>query len=263
MANTPSLNASSRVVRTSASLTEPRHGACDGKRPVDRVRLDMHMHTEYSRDSRVVLSEFAALARKAQLGAVCITDHDTIEGGLRLREMDTGLQIIVGEEITTGDGELVGLFLSKRIAPGLTAERTIKLIHEQGGLAYVPHPFSRNRRRHLRRKILDHVAGQVDIIEVFNAREVASVSNVQALEFARAHDLPGGVGSDSHRRIEIGRAYVEVAPFTTPQELVAALREGKVTGTLTGFGIHVRTWIDIARKLLSRKRATRRLGSAQ
>ena len=213
----------------------------------------MHMHSEYSRDSRVALADFAELAKTAGLGAVCITDHDTIEGGLRLREMGTGLQVIVGEEITTADGELVGLFLTERVPPGLTAEHTIERIHKQDGLAYVPHPFSRNRRRHLRRDVLERVASDLDIVEVFNAREVASSSNVRALEFARAHDLPGGVGSDAHRRIEIGRAYVDVAPFGTPQELLAALRDGKVTGTLSGVSIHVRTWIDIARKLIRRR----------
>jgi predicted metal-dependent phosphoesterase TrpH len=223
---------------------------------VDRIRLDMHMHTEYSRDSRVALADFAEIAKGAQLAAVCITDHDTIEGGLRLREMGTGLQVIVGEEITTADGELVGLYLEKKIAPGQSVDRSIDLIHEQGGLAYVPHPFSRNRRRHLRRSALERVVSKLDIVEVFNAREVASSSNLQALEFARAHDLPGGVGSDSHRRVEIGRAYVDVAPFGTPQELLAALREGKVTGTLTGIGIHVRTWVDIGTKFM-RKRVMR------
>ncbi len=229
---------------------------------MDRVRLDMHMHTEYSRDSRVALASFAELARKAELGAVCITDHDTIEGGLRLREMNTGLHVIVGEEITTADGELVGLYLEKRIAPGLTADQSIDLIHEQGGLAYVPHPFSRNRRRHLRRSVLERVAPKLDIVEVFNAREVASSSNVRALEFARAHDLPGGVGSDSHRPIEIGRAYVDVAPFVGPQELLVALREGKVTGTLSGFAIHLRTWVDIGRKFM-RTRAARLRSTAR
>jgi predicted metal-dependent phosphoesterase TrpH len=217
---------------------------------VDRIRLDMHTHTEYSRDSRVSLADYARLAREAQLGAVCITDHDTIEGGLRLRELDTDLQVIVGEEITTADGELVGLYLEKKVAPGLSAEHSIEAIHEQGGLAYVPHPFSRNRRRHLRRSVLERVASKLDIVEVFNAREAASASNLLALEFARAHDLPGGVGSDAHRPIEIGRAYVDVAPFVTPQELLIALREGKVTGTLSGFGIHVRTWVDIGRKFM-------------
>src|SRR5207237_2625943 len=156
-------------------------------------------------------------------------------GGLRLRETDPGLQVIVGEEITTTDGELVGLYLEKKVASGLTAEHTIDLIHEQGGLAYVPHPFSRNRRRHLRRSVLERVAPKLDVVEVFNAREVATSSNVRALEFAREHDLPGGVGSDSNRPIEIGPDYVDVAPFVTPQALLAALREGKVTGTLSGF----------------------------
>jgi hypothetical protein len=229
---------------------------------VEQIRLDMHMHTEYSRDSRVLLAEFAELARKAQLGAVCITDHDTIEGALRLREMNTGLQVIVGEEITTADGEVVGLYLERRISPGHSAEKTIAMIHEQGGLAYVPHPFSRNRRRHLRRSVLERLAPTIDIVEVFNAREVASSSNVQAFEFARAHDLPGGVGSDAHRRVEIGRAYVDIATFATPQELLIALREGKVTGTLSGIGIHVRTWIDMGRKVI-RRRAARLRDSAR
>ena len=222
----------------------------------------MHMHTEYSRDSRVALADFAELASKAQLGAVCITDHDTIEGGLRLREMGTALQVIVGEEITTADGELVGLYLEKPVAPGQSADRSIDLIHEQGGLAYVPHPFSRNRRRHLRRSVLESVVAKLDIVEVFNAREVASSSNVRALEFARHHSLPGGVGSDSHRPIEIGRAYVDVARFGTPQELLIALREGKVTGTLSGVGIHLRTWVDIGRKVM-RTRVARLRSSAR
>jgi predicted metal-dependent phosphoesterase TrpH len=98
--------------------------------------------------------------------------------------------------------------------------------------------------------VLERVAPTLDIVEVFNAREVASASNLRALEFARQHSLPGGVGSDAHRQIEIGRAYVDVAPFVTPQELVVALRDGKVTGTLSGLGIHVRTWVDIGRKFM-------------
>src|SRR5919108_5947807 len=106
IANTPSLNASSRLVRT-ATVCGTHRAASD---LVTTVRLDMHMHSEYSRDSRVGLADFAELAKTAGLGAVCITDHDTIEGALRLREMDTGLQVIVGEEITRADGELVGLF---------------------------------------------------------------------------------------------------------------------------------------------------------
>src|SRR5438445_5162064 len=210
----------------------------------------MHTHTEYSPDSRTSLRVFAEAAAGEGLDVVCVTDHDTVEGALRLREMDVPFRVVVGEEVHTREGELIGLFLQRAVPAGLPVAETIARIRDQGGLAYVPHPFSRNRRRHLRRAALERVAPKLDIVEVFNAREVASSSNVRALEFARSHDLPGGVGSDSHRPIEIGRAYVDVAPFVTPQELLIALREGKVTGTLSGIGIHVRTWVDTGRKFM-------------
>ena len=74
----------------------------------------------------------------------------------------------------------------------------------------------------MRRRALERVAPTLDIVEIFNAREIASSSNVRALEFARRHDLPGGVGSDSHRPIEIGRAYIEVASFTGDAALLTA-----------------------------------------
>src|SRR5207245_7458899 len=112
-----------RLVRTAPVSASP--GTAHARSlTVEQIRLDMHMHTEYSRDSRVLLADFAHLARKAQRGAVCITDHDAIEGGQRLREMNTGLQVIVGEEITTADGAVVGLYLERRVSPGTSAQKT-------------------------------------------------------------------------------------------------------------------------------------------
>src|ERR671937_11686 len=173
----------------------------------------MHMHTEYSRDSRQTLRVFAAAAEQAGLNVVCVTDHDTVEGALRLREMNTALRVIVGEEIYTREGELIGLFLERAVPPGLSLEETIARIKDQNGLAYVPHPFSRNRMR---------------------------------------HSLPGGAGSDSHRPNEIGRAYVEVPDFDGPEELLASLRSGLVSGTLSGIRAHLRTRYDVIRRWLVR-----------
>src|SRR5438445_12831494 len=99
---------------------------------MDGMRLDMHMHTEYSRDSRVLLADFAALAREAGLSAVCVTDHDTIEGALRLREMDTGLMVVVREETTTTEAEVIGLFLERPIQRGRQADRPLARTHAQG-----------------------------------------------------------------------------------------------------------------------------------
>ena len=93
---------------------------------------------------------------------------------------------------------------------------------------------------------------RLDAIETFNARELSKTSNAKALAFALRHAKPGGVGSDSHRRSELGRAYVEIAEFTTPAELLEALRQGTVTGRLSGMAMHVRTWGDAATKAAGR-----------
>lgn len=224
-----------------------------------KIRLDMHTHTEFSPDSRTQLSRFAAAAKASGLGAVCVTDHNTIDGALRLREMETGLRVVVGEEIYSSDGEIIGLFLEGAVPPHLPAAETMDRIHAQGGLVYIPHPFSRNRLRHMKLEQLNALVDRIDAVEVFNAREMSKTSNAKALAFALTHAKPGGVGSDSHRRSELGRAYVEIADFTTPAELLEALRQGTVTGRLSGLGMHVRTWGDAAAKAAGR--AVRRLRS--
>lgn len=213
-----------------------------------KLRLDMHTHTEHSPDSRLRLARFAARARETGLGAVCVTDHNTIDGALRLRELDPGFRVVVGEEIYSAEGEIIGLFLEEAVPPHLPAAETMDRVHAQGGLVYIPHPFSRNRLRHLRLEQLTELVDRIDAVEVFNAREMSKASNAKALAFAVAHAKPGGVGSDSHRAAELGRAYVEVADFTSPAELLEALRQGTVTGRLSGLAMHARTWGDAAAK---------------
>src|SRR5688572_31843197 len=103
----------------------------------------MHTHSEYSPDSRTSLKRQAAAVKAAGLHVVCATDHNTIEGALRLRELADGFRVVVGEEVSSRGGEIVGLFLEKEVQRGLSAEETIARIHDQGGLVSVPHPFSR------------------------------------------------------------------------------------------------------------------------
>ncbi|HEY9325109.1 MAG TPA: PHP domain-containing protein [Candidatus Limnocylindria bacterium] len=224
---------------------------------MSKIKVDMHTHSEYSPDSRTPLASQAAAIRAAGLHVVCATDHNTIEGALRLRELADGFRVIVGEEVSSSDGEIIGLFLDKPVPRGLSAEETIARIHDQGGLVSVPHPFSRNRRFHLRRSALERVWKDVDCIEVFNAREAFTQDNVRAAAFAKEKSLPGAVGSDAHRASEIGRAWVEVEDFAGRDDFIAALREGSVIGKLTGNYIHVLTRLDVIRNWWARRRVKR------
>jgi len=221
---------------------------------MSKLKVDMHTHSEYSPDSRTPLAAQAAAIKAAGLHVVCATDHNTVEGALRLRELADGFRVIVGEEVSSSDGEIIGLFLEKAIPRDLSAEETIARIHDQGGLVSVPHPFSRNRRFHLRRSVLERVYKDIDCIEVFNAREAFTQDNLRAAAFATEKAIPGAVGSDAHRAAEIGRAWVEMEDFVGRENFIAALREGSVVGKLTGNYIHVLTRLDVVRKWWNRRR---------
>lgn len=218
-----------------------------------RVKLDMHTHSEFSPDSRTPIAAQARRIKELGLDVVCATDHNTIEGGLRLREAADGFRVIVGAEILSRDGEIIGLFLEKDVPRGLSAEETIARIREQGGVVSVPHPFSRNRLNHIRRSALDRVKGQIDAMEVFNAREAFMGDNLRAAEYAKEHGIAGSVGSDAHRTRELGQAWLEVDDFSDRDGFVAALRTGTVNGKLTGQLIHLWTRWDVMRKWLARR----------
>jgi predicted metal-dependent phosphoesterase TrpH len=224
---------------------------------VTRLKLDMHTHSEYSPDSRTPIAAQAKALVAAGIDVVCATDHNTIEGALRLRDLATSLRVIVGEEVTTRDGEIIGLFLEKPIPRGLSGEETIARIHDQGGVVSVPHPFSRNRLYHIKREALELLWSQIDCIEIFNAREAFAADNTRAEAFARERKIPGAVGSDAHRVSEIGRAWLEIDEFTDQRSFIESVRNGAVHGRLTGSAIHLATRYDVFRKWLGRRRTTR------
>jgi predicted metal-dependent phosphoesterase TrpH len=215
----------------------------------------MHTHSEYSPDSRTPLAVQAAALVAAGIDVVCATDHNTIEGAVRLRDLATAkLRVIVGEEVSSRDGEIIGLFLERAIPRDLSAEDTIARVHEQGGIVSVPHPFSRNRLYHIKGAALERVWRSIDCVEVFNAREAFMADNRRADAFAKERGIPGAVGSDAHRSSELGHAWIEVDEFAGRDDFITALRGGTVHGRLTGQTIHLATRYDVFRKWLTRRR---------
>ena len=199
------------------------------------LRADLHLHTCYSPDCRLSLQDILRRCGEVGIDCLAVTDHGTIEGALRAREL-APFPVIVGEEVMTREGEVLGLFMEKTIPSGLTAARTVELIREQGGLAGVPHPFDRFYRSCLRRDTLLDLLPRLQLIEAFNARSLFHRDQAQA--FAQSHGLLMTAGSDAHTLGEVGRAYVEMPPFQGPQGFLQSLEKGKIGGGTTPLWVH-------------------------
>jgi predicted metal-dependent phosphoesterase TrpH len=216
---------------------------------VQRIKVDLHVHTCYSKDSLLSLEEVIAAAQRRGLGALAVLGHNTIDGALALRAM-APFPVIVGEEVFTTEGEVAGLFVQEVIPPGLTPAQTVERIQEQGGLVYVPHPFDSIRRPTLRQSGLMAILDQVDAIEVLNARVLLRSDNERAKRFAQTHRLPAGAGSDAHAALEIGQAYVEMEPFTDRDSFLRSLASGQVCGGISSPLVHLfTTWAKIRKRM--------------
>ena len=212
-----------------AGWTELHPHLADERRP-GHVRVDMHSHTMWSGDATTTPDELEEAVRSSGIDVLCITDHNAINGALELVER-LPCRVVVGEELRTGAGEIIGLFLIERLPFGLSAMEAAGRIRDQGGLVYVPHPFDPMRANLRERELVELVeAGMVDAIEVRNAKTSLEHLNHQAAEFAARHEVAAGAGSDAHVPEAIGAACVEMADFDGPASFLAALREGVIMG---------------------------------
>ena len=183
------------------------------------VRADFHTHTSFSHDAYQTPRELVERARAVHLDRVAITDHHTLDGALRARDFDPA-RVIVGEEITTRCGtDIIGLFLTKRIAPRLSLEQVVDEIHAQGGVVYLPHPFAYLTRARWR---TDRALPLVDIVEVWNSRAFYVPWNRRALHEVRERKIPEAGGSDAHFSVELGRALTVLPSFSDAATLKLA-----------------------------------------
>lgn len=213
------------------------------------MKIDLHTHTFCSKDCCNQYERIIAAVQRSSVDGIAVTDHNEFRGALELKERAPFL-VIPAEEIKTSAGEIIGLFLREWIAPGLEPLETVSRIHEQGGLAYVPHPFDEIRGSRIERWALDLIRPHIDILEVFNARNALPRYNQRALEYARQYNLLGGAGSDTHTYREYGTAYVDIPPFDGPEQFVDSMRQGTWHGRLSSPLVHARTRFDRTLKVL-------------
>jgi predicted metal-dependent phosphoesterase TrpH len=174
---------------------------------------DLHSHTCHSFDSDTSLEDFIAAGAAAGLTGVAVTDHDTIEGALRLRDKNPPFDVIVGCEVTLFSGaHIIGLFLEKPVQGGWL-EETAAAIHAQGGLVLLPHPYRAERGALAETDADDDVSAlmaHVDLVEVFNAKS-PPLENKRAVALAQAWGKRGTAGSDAHRPARLGQGHIRLS----------------------------------------------------
>src|SRR5438105_10378391 len=177
-------------------------------------RADLHMHSTYSDGLATIEQILHRVQHHTNLDVIALTDHDVIEGALRARDLwakgNYRFDFIVGEEVSTKEGHMLALFIQKRIQPDLSIEKSIELVHEQGGLAIVAHPLNPLFRHSCQREVLDRIYANKDVwldaIETWNASFCGIRANRIAMCLNREVYGWAEVGnSDAHTLVSIGR----------------------------------------------------------
>lgn len=195
-----------------------------------------------------------------------VTDHNRIEGAIALRERAT-FPVVVGMEIDTSEGELIGLFLSEAIPAGLPAVETAERIRAQGGLVYLQHPFYRLVRKPLVPRTREALVsgGLVDVVEVRNGGPFTGPADARARAWAAGRGLPAAGSSDAHEPPDIGQVVTAVPPGPLePGSLLERLREGIVVDRHRSSVLQIATkaryrfFAEIPRRLRREPRKRRR-----
>ena len=190
-----------------------------------KLKLDLHIHTKYSRDGFMEVSEVVRRAKEAGLSGVAITDHDTcdaISEAIRLGKKE-GLLVVPGIEVKSKHGDILGLGITSVVERGMSAKDTVSAIHELGGVAVAAHPYS----------LVFHptgVRGEVksagfDAIEVFNSRTY--FSNGMAFRAARDAGISMVASSDAHLAGETGNSYTVVDCRCDVKSVLGEVRAGR------------------------------------
>ena len=208
------------------------------------MRYDLHIHSKYSSDGVLDPKKIVKIAIKRKLDGIAITDHNTIKGGLETKKYEQAdFQVIVGSEIMTERGEVIGLFLTEEIR-STDIQDVISEIKDQNGIVIVPHPF--DEMRHSAVHPGEEDVKLIDCIEGFNSRCIRGKYNRNAVEFAMKHNLTIVAGSDAHFSNEIGNAGI----IAETEDVTEDIRDLIMTNNIAIFGIRSSFVNHIGTKML-------------
>ncbi len=216
------------------------------------LSVELHTHSELSHDGRDPVDLLLEQASAVGLDALAVTDHDEIDASIEAagKASDYGLVGIVGMEVTCAAGHVLAFGIDDLVPSGLGFDETLAAIHDQGGIAVVPHPFQKTRHG-VAAHISDEQLASADAIEVYNSRLFTGRSNRQAEKFAVRNGLPMTAGSDAHISEMVGQAVTEVgADDRSAEAILSAIAEGRtsVVGKRTPWTVSVRQFAGGAKR---------------
>lgn len=195
------------------------------------LSVELHVHSALSYDGRDPVEDLVAQAAEVGLDALAVTDHDEIDASLETLELCAQRDMvgIPGMEVSTAAGHVLALGVRELVPAGLPFEETVDRIHEQGGIAVVPHPFQESRSG-----VLAHIEAEqltaADAIEIYNSRLLTGRANRQAERFGHRNGMPTVAGSDAHISEMVGQAVTHVdVDERNVESILDAIREGRTT----------------------------------
>lgn len=182
-------------------------------------KVDLHTHSQASKDGGLSVDQYIRALDQHLLDCIAVTDHDSIDFAVELHKT-LGPKIIVGEEISSLEGEIIGLFLTKKVEPHQTAEKTIADIKSQDGLVYIPHPLE-TIRKGLTLESLDKLSGSIDLIEIYNGRAFAQDRSKKVVVWSKMNHIVGVASSDAHGFHGLGRAYTQTNEMPNRDNIIS------------------------------------------
>lgn len=195
-------------------------------------KIDFHCHSITSKDGSLTIDDYKDVIKKGLLDYIAITDHNEISLAKKAQDL-IGDQIIIGEEIMTTGGEIIGLYLNKKIEPGMSIKNSINEIKKQDGIVYIPHPFDNLRHGLTENDILSNLV-DIDILEFYNSRSLKFNNGQANFKWAQRHQLLTVASSDAHGRIGFGRTKTILPERPERTNLLNLLKEADYVCRFSG-----------------------------
>jgi predicted metal-dependent phosphoesterase TrpH len=209
--------------------------------------VELHCHTYHSSDSLMLPHQILQACGRRGIDRVAVTDHNTIAGAREAHALDPQ-RVIIGEEILTTEGEILGYFLQEEIPEGLPPIEVIERLKAQGSVISLSHPFDLTRGCRWSAETLNMILPYLDALEILNARCWSDQPNRQAASLADQAGLLATAGSDAHAPIEVGRAYLQMPAFNDAESFRKSLAASRVMGGRSFPAVHLFSRYAVWRK---------------